>query len=224
MFEAVIFDLDGLPSDSAPFWGGAGSKVCGRLGSNVTEDHARITRRWTTKEVTGYWYNLQPWEEKGQEEVASAVVESVAQMIEEKGAVMDGVNAVLQFFRQQHFKIGLATNSPLKLIAKVLSKLDIATYFDAVSSAEFEQQGKPRPDVYLAAARKLKVHPTKCLAFEDSKSGMEAARAAGMKVVVVPDKSLHNDIGFDAADLKISCLDQFCRDHILLLSHNVKRH
>ncbi len=224
MFAAAIFDMDGLLIDSEPFWSIAEKEVFGNVGVNVTEQLAIETSRMTTKEVTGYWYRLQPWPNKSLEEIEQAVIEKVGQLIDDKGTIMPGVESTLQFFKERDYKIGLATNSPNVLIQIVLRKLGIEHYFDATSSSDAEVNGKPAPDVYLATARKLRVNPANCIAFEDSKTGIQAALAAGMKVIAVPDQANCYDTGFGIADIIMSCLDQFSEEHIQLLCRkNVTR-
>lgn len=77
-------------------------------------------------------------------------------------------------------KIGLATNSPAIIIPAVLKKTNTDTFFDAVSSADVETEGKPDPAIYLTTAQKLNVSPSECLVIEDSVSGAIAAKRAGM--------------------------------------------
>jgi HAD superfamily hydrolase (TIGR01509 family) len=217
VFEAAIFDMDGLLIDSEPFWRDAEKEVFGSVGIDVTEEVASQTSRMTTKEATDYWYSLQPWRHKSLEEIEQAVITKVGQLIDANGTIMPGVEKTIRFLKQKGYKLGLATNSPDFLVSKVLRKLCIEHYFDATSSSEFEANGKPSPDVYLTTARKLGVAPANCIAFEDSKSGVQAAIAAGMKVIVVPDKVQFYDSGFEIADMKISCLEQFCDEHIQIL-------
>ncbi len=214
MIEAVIFDMDGLLIDSEPFWKSAEREVFGSLEIEVTEHHSSVTSRMTTKEVTEYWFDFKPWKDKSLAEVEQQVIDRVGELIGFQGKMMPGVEKTLAYFKKTGCKIGLATNSPHALIACVLKKLDIEQYFDAVLSAESVDKGKPRPDIYLKMSRILSVSPSRCLVFEDSKSGMAAAMAAGMTVVAVPESSQYGHIEFDAADLKISSLVDLHAGHI----------
>jgi len=218
MFEAVIFDMDGLLIDSEPFWRTAEKEVFGSLGVDVTAELALQTSRMTTKEVTEYWYRLKPWEHKSLPEVEQAVIQQVGQLIERDGVIMPGVITTLLFFKRTGYKIGLATNAPDILVSKVLRKLNIEHYFNTTVSSDAVDKGKPSPDVYLKTALMLNVSPVNCIAFEDSASGIQAAIAAGMKVIAVPDKSEFDDIGFETADIKISSLNDFCEAHLQFLN------
>ncbi|WP_276483090.1 hexitol phosphatase HxpB [Paraflavitalea pollutisoli] len=217
MLEAVLFDMDGLLIDSEPFWKDAEKEVFGAVGVDVTPELALQTCQMTTKEVTAFWYRHQPWPQKGLDEIELAVINRVAELIEAGGNQLPGVVAILQLISKAGYKIGLATNAPLALVPTVLRRLAIEHYFHSTSSAELEENGKPAPDVYLTAARKLQVSPAHCLVFEDSTSGVLAAKAAGMKVIAVPAKQQYDDPGFAIADLKLPSLEVFSEEHILQL-------
>jgi sugar-phosphatase len=217
LIEAVIFDMDGLLIDSEPFWRTAEKEVFGRLGIRVSEELAVVTSRMTTKAVTEYWYSHKPWKEKSLEEVEQAVIQKVGELIGHSGSIMPGAVALLQYFKQSGYKIGLATNSPYCLVPLVLGKLKIRHYFDVAVSSDFVDKGKPSPDIYLKTAFELDAIPPKCIVFEDSISGIQAALSAGMGVVAVPEKKKFNDERFDIADIKIRQLSDFCSEHIGLL-------
>ena len=85
------------------------------------------------------------------------------------------------------FTLGVASSSNRPLIEVVLERAGIAEHFAAVVSSEEVARGKPAPDVYLEAARRLEVEPGRCAAVEDSSNGIRAAHAAGMRVIAVPN-------------------------------------
>jgi HAD superfamily hydrolase (TIGR01549 family) len=85
--------------------------------------------------------------------------------------------------------LGLASSSNRPLIETVLEVTGLAPLFQATVSSEEVARGKPAPDVYLEAARRLGVDPTRCAAVEDSHSGIRSARTAGMRVVAIPNPS-----------------------------------
>lgn len=214
MIEAIIFDMDGLLIDSEPFWKRAEREVFGSLGIDVTEDHSFITSRMTTKEVTEYWFSFKPWKNISLTDIEQQVINKVGELIDRYGQIMPGVERTLAYFKSSGYKIGLATNSPDILIPRVLKKLNINSYFDVTLSAEFVDKGKPSPDIYLKTAQILLVNPSQCIVFEDSKSGLAAAKAAGMFVAVVPEKAQYDHIEFDLADLKIGSFLDLHEDHI----------
>ena len=208
--EAVIFDMDGVIIDSEPLWKKAEKKVFSSVGVKVSDELSKITESMTTSDVTRFWYEKQPWEKKTLEEVENEVVDYVEFLIEQEGVAIDGITELLEKLKKQGHKIGLATNSPYRLISAVLKKLNIAGYFDALSSAEHELQGKPDPAIYLTVASKLNTKPEKCIVFEDSYSGLTAAKCAGMKTIAVVPKHTNNDTKYDElADARITNFSQF---------------
>ncbi len=86
------------------------------------------------------------------------------------------------------FRLALASSSNRPVIDSVLERAGIAELFEATVSSEEVARGKPAPDVFLAAARRLAVPPERCAAIEDSGNGIRAADAAGMRVVAIPNR------------------------------------
>ena len=188
--KAVIFDMDGVLIDSEPLWKKAEAEVFGSLGVTLTEELTNQTASMTTKEVTEFWFARTPWSGTSLEEAEQAVIHRVEALITTEGKPIDGIIEVLEFFRQEDLKIGLATNSPAYLIPAILNQVDVTKFFDITTSAEDEVQGKPHPAVYLSAAKKLEVQPTECLVIEDSVSGLKAAHSASMKTVWLNTNSI----------------------------------
>ncbi|NWJ50384.1 MAG: hexitol phosphatase HxpB [Bacteroidetes bacterium] len=214
MIDAVIFDMDGILINSEPLWKKAEKEVFGSVGVEITEELSKVTASMITTEVTQFWYSHSPWVDKSLEQVENEVIDLVENLIIEEGKSMEGVIEILEFLKKRNLKIGLSTNSPFKLIPVVLNKVGIADFFDAVSSAEHELQGKPNPAVFLSTARKLGILPTKCIVFEDSLSGIIAAKKANMKTVaILPDEEFHSP-KFNLSDIKLNKLNDFNDKHL----------
>ncbi len=218
MIQAVIFDMDGTLIDSEPMWKEAEEQVFSAVGVDVKEELSAKTASMTTDEVTRFWYSHCPWTGKSLEQVENEVVECVESLITEKGVAMEGVNEILELFHKNNLKIGLSTNSPHRLIPVVLNKLGISDYFQAISSSEHEEKGKPHPAVYLSTVKKLQVAPEKCIAFEDSLSGILAAKEANIKTVAVPSKLEFAHSKFDVSHLKLESLLAFKDMHLEMLA------
>ena len=214
MIQAVIFDMDGTLIDSEPMWKEAERYVFSSVGVEVSEELAANTASMTTREVTEFWYGLFPWSGKSLEQVENEVIDRVATLISDKGEPMEGVKEILSFFESKKFKIGLSTNAPSRLIPVVLRKLGISNYFHAISSSEHEIKGKPHPAVYLSTVNKLKVDPSKCIAFEDSLSGIIAARKANIKTVAVPPIVEYTNKKYDISHIKLRRLSDFTNIHL----------
>ena len=129
------------------------------------------------------------------------VVRRVMELILLKDCATLGISAFIKNLKERNFKIGLATNAPEKIIPVVLKKTGTESLFDSVSSADFEEKGKPHPAIYLNTAKKLKVMPEECAVIEDSETGMEAAKKAGMSVIAYTNGK--NTVSLQWADYQI---------------------
>ncbi len=183
--KAVIFDMDGVIIDSEPLWAKAEFDVFSSVGVTLTEALCRKTASMTTREVKNFWFERFPWKNQSLESVENRVIDLVGNLIQTEGQAIDGIRELVMALKDNGLKIGLATNSPERLIPLVLEKVGVLEYFDAWSSVENEENRKPYPDVYLSTARKLEVNPEHCMAIEDSSLGLEAAKKAGMFVTVL---------------------------------------
>ncbi|MDL5512462.1 HAD-IA family hydrolase [Arenibacter sp. M-2] len=213
--KAVIFDMDGVIIDTELIWKQAEKEVFSSLGAKVIEEYSKETQSMTTSEVTQFWYKKFSWSNIGLREVEQMVVSRVVELIESEECLIDRVKIFIERLKSKNYKIGLATNSPFAITPQVLKRLDVAHLFDTVSSAEFEERGKPDPAIYYTTAKKLGVDPKDCLVIEDSYSGMLAAKKAGMTVASFTkgNKKSH----FDIADYRI---DSFEYDRIVLVKVN----
>lgn len=208
--------MDGLLIDSEPLWQEAGSSVLLQYGITLSEAEYHSTTGLRTPEWLDHWFTHFQVDQQHASSASSIVEQSAHDFILEKGIAMPGVQYIMDFFKEQGFRIGLASSSPMHLIKMVIDKLKIGPYLSAVTSAEKLPFGKPHPQVFLDCAELLQVRPTTCIVFEDSFNGLIAAKSARMKCVVVPAPELQHQSRWDAADLKLSSLEQF--DQATLLS------
>lgn len=207
--KAAIFDMDGLLIDTDRIWRDAEQEVFSSVGIDVTDESAMVTRHMTVSEATLYRFNLQPWTGTGLREIESAVIKKVMDDINAAGCPLPGVQHILDFFLSRNFRIGLATNAPAEIAQQVLAKLGVTHQFHATCSSDFVPKGKPAPDIYLYTARKLQVLPENCIAFEDSPSGLAAAKTAGMHAVAISDKVDLAAQPFRMADIRLRSLEEF---------------
>jgi sugar-phosphatase len=182
--KAVIFDMDGVLVNSEPFWKQAEYEVFSELGVLITDEWSFFTQSMTTKEVTEFWFQKYPWNDKPLQDVELSVMYRVMELISNSDCCNPGIQSFIEALKKRNLKIGLATNSPEIIIPVVLKKTNTAHLFDVISSADAEAKGKPDPAIYLTTARKLKVNPEDCLVIEDSRSGIVAGKREGMTVIV----------------------------------------
>jgi sugar-phosphatase len=209
MLNTVIFDMDGLLIDSEPLWQEVGIQVLREFGISLTLEQYHSSTGLRTPEWIEHWFNEYNIDVKHAEETVKAIEDEAIQSIKTRGIAFEGTNYILDFFRKQDFKIGLATSSPLRLVEVVTEKLGIASYFSAYSSAESLPYGKPHPQVYLNCAEQLKAAPVHCLCFEDSFNGFISAKAARMKCIIVPAIDQQQNPKWNAADLQLKSLLDF---------------
>ncbi len=209
MIRAAIFDLDGLLIDSEPLWRVAVVEVLTAVGVPLTAAQARETMGLRTDEVVAHWFGRHPWPAPPPPEVVARVERQALALIRAHGAPLPGAREVVALLAGHDFPLAIASSSPGPVIAAVLARLGLADSFPVVQSAEHEFHGKPHPAVYLAAARRLGIPPSACLAFEDAPHGVAAAKAAGMACIAVPDPAVRDDPRFGAADLVLPSLADF---------------
>lgn len=218
MIKCVIFDMDGLLIDSEPFWKIAEHEAFAKVGVHLDDNQLSATMGMRYDEVVKYWHHRFRWQNTPLEEVGLNILSKVQELIEEKGQPMEGVEYILEFFKQKQIPIALASSSPLGIIQSVLHTLNIEKKFKVICSAEYEEYGKPHPAVFIATANYMRVDPQDCLVFEDSPNGVLAAKAAKMKCLAVPEKDSFHLKNFEIADLKIKSLYDFDENMLKKLS------
>jgi sugar-phosphatase len=205
-FVASVFDMDGLLVDSEPLWQVAEVEILGSLGVPIDPHACRQTKGMFVNEVTVHWHERFPWPGPSTEDVAIRVVDRVCELVVERGVLQPGVHDAIGLCRRHGLTLGIASSSQYRLIDLVLSHFGLAKEFSVVHSAEEEPYGKPHPGVYLGAAAKLGVDPTRCLAWEDAGAGVLAAKAARMVCVAVPEPAERSRPAFAIADAVLGSL------------------
>ena len=199
-YEAVIFDMDGVLIDSEPLWKITMEEVFHSVGCMITKKDFQKTVGLRIDEVIAFWHKEVGWDKYSSKEVEHKIIQRMIELIHQNGTPLVGVLDTLHFLRKNNIKIGLATSSYTVLIDAVLNTLNIRGHFDFVHSAEDEEFGKPHPAVYLSVAKKLDVHPTKCLVIEDSINGVISGKAARMSVICIPEKTHHPEPKLNFSD------------------------
>lgn len=199
--------MDGVLLDSEPFWRRAIIKTFTDVGLSFTEEMCCLTMGMRIDEVVAFWYLKKPWPGAAPSEVADQILKNVIQSVKEQGEAKTGVLKSLEYFKKQNVKLAIASSSANILIKTVIEKLGLKDYFEIIHSAEFENYGKPHPDVYMNTARKLKIDPQFCVAVEDSVNGVISAKASKMKCLAVPESGQRGNRQFGIADVVISSLD-----------------
>ena len=217
--EAVVLDMDGLLIDTEPVWRAAQSAVFAGFGVALSEADLLDSTGQPIEELIPIWRRRAPGDDPGAQltdagltdagltdvEVADRIIDRVIAHVKAEGEPMPGVTAAIALFERCGLRLAIASSSPLRLIDAVCDRLGLAR-IEVRCSAMDEARGKPAPDVYLTAARRLGVAAARCLALEDSPNGIAAARSAGMRCVAVPDPLLADDPRYREADLVLESL------------------
>ena len=198
MINAVIFDMDGLLVDSEPAWF--------RARVDLLEQHGRT---WTQTDQlamagvhTDVWVNALYDKLEGQlsrEQVLDEIVGRMAGYYEGgEVPILPGAHEALAACADR-YRVGLASGSPMWLIEACLKGAGWGGFFDTLISSDEVEHGKPAPDVYLELMRRMGLDPTITAVVEDSGAGIRSGKAAGARVVAVPNPS--TDPGPDVLDL-----------------------
>ncbi len=210
----VIFDLDGVLVDSEIWW----DEVRARFA-------AEHQRTWTPEDQAAVMgANSRAWAHIMRErldlpmaepEIERAIVDGVVARYERDGAPhIDGaVGAVRRIAADR--RVAVASSAHADVITAALEATGLTDVFEVVVSSDEVEHGKPAPDVYLEVARRLEVAPASALVVEDSRNGVLAGKAAGMRVVLVPNHSVPPAPGaVEAADLVLERLADLDPDAI----------
>jgi HAD superfamily hydrolase (TIGR01509 family) len=184
--EAVVFDLDGVIVDSEHVWDEVREELArerdGRWHERAQADMMGMSApEWSRymREVIGLT--------ESPEEINELVVARMLERYAEALPLIEGaVDVVLRL--AETFRLALASSSNRPVIDSVLDNAGLAASFEVTVSSEEVARGKPAPDVFLEAARRLEVPPERCAAIEDSANGLRAAHAAGMRVIAIPNR------------------------------------
>jgi HAD superfamily hydrolase (TIGR01509 family) len=185
VIEAVVFDLDGVLIDSEQVWDDVRERLVRERGGRWHERAQRDMMGLSSQEWSRYMQErlgLRETPEEINAEVVRRMLERYADGPPWLPGALDAVRRMADAF-----PLGLASSSNRELIDAVLEAGGITQLFRATVSSEEVGRGKPAPDVYLEAARRLGVAPERAAAIEDSESGIRSGRAAGMLVVAIPN-------------------------------------
>jgi len=182
---AVVLDLDGVLVDSEQVWDAARRELVAERGGVWRDDATRAMMGMSSLEWSRYMHDalgvdLEP------AAISAAVVEKLEQHYRRELPLLPGAREAVRALATR-WPLGLASSSNREIIDLVLELAGLADAFTATVSSEEVPRGKPAPDVYLEAARRLEVAPCDCAAVEDSTNGLRAAAAAGMTVIALPN-------------------------------------
>jgi HAD superfamily hydrolase (TIGR01509 family) len=213
---AVVFDLDGVLVDSEHVWDAVREELAHERGGRWHPGAQRDMMGMSSPEWSRYMHERIGLQEPP-DEINRIVVERMLERYANGPPWMPGaLDAVLAM--ASAYTLALASSSNRELIETVLGAGGIRDLFAAAVSSEEVPRGKPAPDVYLEAARRLGVDPAACAAIEDSHNGIRSAKAAGMGCIAIPNERFPPG-GVEAeADLVLGSIRELTPATIALLS------
>jgi len=213
MIESVVFDLDGVLLDSEPLWDRARRDTVDQFGghwppSGTADMQGMSSNEWAEYLQENAGIDVTP------KEVIDAVVDRLLGYYRANLPLLPGAPAAVRRIAAA-WPLGLASSSNRPVIDTVLELAGLADLFQVTLSSDEVPHGKPAPDVYFETARRLSVRPSHCAAVEDSANGIRAAKAAGMRVLVIPNPHFppSPDV-LETADLVLAELDKLTVDAV----------
>jgi HAD superfamily hydrolase (TIGR01509 family) len=191
VIEGVVFDLDGVLLDSEQVWDAAREQLVRERGGRWHERAQRDMMGMSSPEWSRYMHDRLGVPDPP-EEISAEVVRRLERLYRKRLPLIPGAREAVERLAER-WPLALASSSNRELIDLALELMGVAPHFQATVSSEEVGRGKPAPDVYLEAARRLAVDPKRAAAIEDSHNGIRAAKAAGMRVVAVPNRHFPPD-------------------------------
>jgi HAD superfamily hydrolase (TIGR01509 family) len=209
--EAVVFDLDGVIVDSEHVWDAAREALARERGGRWHEGAQQDMMGMSSVEWSRYMHDVIGLKDPP-EEISAEVARRLEATYREELPLIDGATeAVARLAERWPLAVASSSNRPIIDLVLELSGLD--RFFRATVSSEEVSRGKPAPDVYLEAARRLGADPERSAAVEDSRSGILSARAAGMRVVAIPNMRFPpGEEALAAADVVIPSIGELTPD------------
>ena len=207
MVRAVVFDMDGVIIDSEQVWDEVREELVADWGGRYSAEAQKAMMGMSSPEWSRYMHDELELPQEPQE-INDEVVRRMLERYHGELPLLDGaVEAVRSLAVSYPLAVASSSNRPL--IDAVLETAGIAECFAATVSSEEVPRGKPSPDVYLEAARRLGVPAADCAAVEDSANGIRAANAAGMVVIAYPNEHYAPDAeALGLADVVVGALGE----------------
>lgn len=211
MIKGIIFDLDGVITDTAKFHYKAWKRLASRLGIDIDEDFNEglkgVSRMDSLKRILEHGNVLDKYSREDLEALAEDKNEDYKKLLEglKKEDILDGIEDFINEIRYNNIKIGLASVS--KNAPMILDKLGLIDKIDFIADPAKVEKGKPAPDIFIEAARGLGLDIKDTIGIEDARSGVDAMKACNMRSV---------GIGVDA-DLRLESTSQLSLDTLGIL-------
>ena len=199
--KAVLFDMDGLMVDTESLSTEAFINSAKAQGYNMTKEETLKVLGFTKASIYQFWIDYFQGTNVDGKKLVDDHYEYIENVLYTVGPEkMPYVKELLKYLKENNYKIAVASSSDTADIKNNLEKTKLEKYIDEIASGAEVENGKPAPDVFLLAAKRLGVDAKDCLILEDSKAGVKAGKASGATVFMVPDMFIVDKECEDAAD------------------------
>ena len=221
MIDAVIFDLDGVLLDSESAWLTPSATLVDEWGGTWKEEATRAMLGMSAPEWSVYMRD-ELEVDRAPEEIDAEVVKRLLEGYRERLPLLPGAREAVERLAAR-WPLGLASSSNLEVIEVVMESRRLRAFFATWVSSEEVAGGKPAPDVFLEAARRMGAGPATTAAIEDSHNGILSAHAAGMAVFALPNHEFApGDDALARAGLVLGSLDELTVEAIEGLSRTIR--
>lgn len=183
--KAIIFDKDGTLHDTEKVYLEAWTLAARELNVPDIEATVRDCTGTTIPWIADYWAKKYP--DIPFEDYLPRRQYHFFRILEAGVPVKEGAHELLTYLKTHGYKLAMATSTPWDTVKEHLARSGMDHYFDVIVTGDMVKHGKPAPDIYLMAAKRLGIDPQNCIGVEDSFSGVRAICAAEMRAVMVPD-------------------------------------
>lgn len=186
MIKGIIFDMDGLMIDSETVTFNSYINVLKTYGLDFNLDMYKCLLGKNAQNARNHlikWYG----QDFPLQEVWDKIYSGVQVELKKAVPLKKGLLELLQYLQENNYKMSIATGSVRWRVEEIMNSANIASYFCGMVCSEEVQNGKPNPEVFLKACKKMELDPSEVLVLEDSESGILAAHNGNMKVICIPD-------------------------------------
>lgn len=191
---SVIFDMDGVIIDSNPYHRKAWQFFCKKHDIHLTESQMEQTVYGRTGEDALPLLFKRELNKEDIERYSEEINRHYRELFADYIKPLEGIEEFLRALKNQNIPCAIATSAPPVNVEFVLKHTGLGHYFRTIVDDTHIANGKPHPEIYEKAAEALSVNPKNCIVFEDSLSGIEAAKSAGMRVIGVATTHTHEEL------------------------------
>ncbi len=186
--KAVLFDMDRLMVDTESLATEAFIHSAKKQGYDMTKEETLLVLGFTTKSIYDFWESYFKDSDVSGKKLVDDHYKYIENILFTTGPrKMPYIEELLKYLKDSNYKVAVASSSNMNHIINNMEKTGLKKYIDEFASGAEVENGKPAPDVFLLAAKRLGVDAKDCLILEDSKAGVIAGSSAGAKVIMVPD-------------------------------------